>query len=148
MSVDVILTSAGSADIVAVGGLDVLSPSEGPPGPPGPPASQDIGWGPLTGAFAAGEALNTPPLPHAATYGAIYAHTDSGVAATQTLTIEQRRAGAVIASVTLALNPGDHDVAQAISSLTAIAADVMTLVMPSPADSQLTDLTISLGSNP
>lgn len=116
-------------------------------GPRGAAAGQDVGWS-LSFAIGAGEVANLPPLPHAATYTSLYAHSDSGFAASQTLTIRQKRAGAVITTATLAVGPGANDWSATIAALEGEVADVFALVLPSPADIQCTDLSVSLGSTP
>ena len=120
-----------------------------PSGPRGQAAGQDIGWV-VSGALGAGEVLNFPPLPHAATFTTIYAHSTSGVAAPQTVTINQLRAGSIIASAAIGLTTGHTDWSTAIagSGLAFAVADVAQLVLPSPADSQMNDLSVSLGSTP
>lgn len=118
-----------------------------PSGPRGLAAAQDFGWV-LSGVLGGGEMLNSPPFPHAATIVAIYAHSDSGFAAPQTLTVHQKRAGSVIATATLAVGPGATDWAATITALNFGVADIAQLVLPSSADAQCTDLSISLGSTP
>jgi hypothetical protein len=120
-----------------------------PSGPRGLAAGQDVGWT-LSIGLGAGEKINSPPLPHAATFVEVYAHSDSGFQVAQTLSIHQIRAGSVIASTTLGVGSGTHDWTSAISApgLVCAAGDVFQLVLPNPADGQCTDLSVSLGSTP
>lgn len=131
--------------------VTVVLSLEGPAGPAGAagaPGAQDIGWT-VTGTFAAGETLNFGPLQHAAAYAMIMVHSDSGVAAPQMLTVNQVRLGGLIATATIALTTGAHDWEAAIVAPFAVTPrDIVQLVMPSPADSQLVDLSLSLGSTP
>ena len=159
MSVDILLIGdgvsvvsdfAGAVEVVSVAGLDIVSPPEGPQGPIGVAAGQDIAFGPLTGAFAAAELINAPRLAHAATFTNLYAQTDSGVAAAKTLTVYQKRAGSVVGTASITLTPGGHEFFQSIggAGLAFAAGDWPCLVMPNPADAQLVDLTLTLGSTP
>lgn len=134
---DTILRSTGRATLL-----------RGGRGPRGQAAGQDVGWV-FNSALGPGEVSNFPPLPHAATFAAIYAHSDSGFAGTKILTIQQVRAGTVIASATLSVGAAATDWQGAISPPLAFAvADVPRLVLPNPADGQCVDLSVSLGSTP
>lgn len=118
-------------------------------GPRGVPAGQDVGWI-LSGGFNPGEMLNSPPLARATIFSMIYAHTDSGVFSPQTLTIHQRRAGTTIATTTIGLSPGLNDFQASIggSGLSCSPGDYFQLVMPNPIDTDLIDITLTLGSTP
>lgn len=116
-------------------------------GPRGQAAGQDVGWM-VSVALGAGEVLNGPPLPHVQTWVSIYAHSDSGFAAGQVLTLRLKRANVVVATASLAVGPGAHDWETAITPINTAVADVPCLVLPNPADSQCTDLSVSLGSAP
>ncbi len=148
--VNVVTDPTGGVSVAALSGIDVISPDEGPQGPAGADAGQDTGFGPLTGGFAAAEIINAPRLAHPATITTLYAQTDSGVAANQTLTVYQKRLGAIVGTATIMLSPGGHEFSQAIggAGLAFEVGDWPCLVMPSPADTQLVDLTLSLGSTP
>lgn len=132
---------------VQVGAITAWRVLRAASGPRGLAAAQDIGWT-LSLALGPGEVLNSPPLPHPATYVMIYAHSDSGFAGARTLTVRQKRAGTTIASATLAVGSGAKDWSVAIAALAGAAGDVFALVLPSPADGQCTDLSVSLGSTP
>lgn len=133
---DRIIRSSGRAKLI-----------RGGRGPQGPAASQDIGWL-VKGSLGAGEVLNLPPLPHAATFAVLYAHSDSGFSGPQTLTVEQVRAGSVIDTATLPVGAAATDWQTTISAMAFAAADVPRLILPNPQDSQCTDLSVSLGSTP
>ena len=132
-----------------VGGVAGYAIVRVPSGPQGIPAAQDLGWGPLSGGFfTAGETIDCAPLARSATFATALVHTRSGVASNQTITINQLRAGTVIATQTFVLHPADRDVTVTLSggALAGLQGDVFQLVMPTPADTQLIDLSVTLRS--
>ena len=142
--VDVVTDPTGAVSVVALSGVDVVSPDEGPQGPAGADGAQDIGFGPLTAPFAAGEIIDTPPLARAASYAVARFYSRTGVAADQTIAILTN--GVEVASIVVA--PASLPTKQTfdIGPLTFAAGDVVSLRTPNPADGQLADFTLSLGS--
>ena len=118
-----------------------------PSGPRGQPAGQDIGWM-ASNSLQAGEVLTSAPLGHPATYVEIYAHSESGFQSNQTLTVNQKRAGAIVATASLSVGPGANDWSTAITALVGLVGDVFQLVLPNPADGQCSDISGTLGSTP
>lgn len=108
---------------------------------------QPLGWGPLTGGFNNGEALNLPPLQNAATYTVIRAHSDSGVQSLQVLVFNLIRSGVTMFSAQLALTPGAHDWSITVPPIYALPGDVPQLLIPNPVDTTLQDLGASWGSS-
>lgn len=119
-------------------------------GPRGQPAGQDIQFAPLTGGFAPGEIIKGGRVAHATNCVVIYVETSSGVEQAQTITIQQARAGSVIGSANFTLNPGDSEIEAVIPDpgLAFAIGDQPRIAMPDPADPQLTDLTVTIGSIP
>jgi hypothetical protein len=127
---------------VQVGAARQYQVLRSPGGPRGLPAAQDIGWGPLTGGFGAGEIIDGPPLAHAATYVTARLRTRTGVSAPQVIRLLIND----VQVATVALSPGCRQITAAIGPVTGAPGDAPSLAMPDPADPQLDDLTITLGS--
>lgn len=137
-----------SSALYQIGAASQVQVLRAPGGPRGLPASQDVGWA-VSSNLRAGETLTLPPLPHPAVFAVLYAHSDSGVAAAQSVLVQQKRSNAVVATASLALGVGANDWSAALAApLTCLVGDVLQLVLPTPADLQLSDLAVSLGSEP
>lgn len=121
-------------------------------GPRGQAAGQDGYWT-LTTGLGDDEHIPAGPIEHPATYSKIKAASYSGFASPRTITVRQERFSGptpvLIASATLNVGPGSGVWTAAIGSpLVILENDMLRLVLPSPADSQATDLSVSLGSTP
>lgn len=143
---DITVIGSSSSNIAEVVSGPELTVESGMEGPPGANAAQDIQWAPLASPFSSGEKLNSGPLQRPSFYATFKVHSDSGVTGPETLTLNQIRANAVIATATISLTAGQHDWAGAISpAMNADAADVIQLVLPAPTTSA-SDLSASIGS--
>ena len=121
----------------------ILRSPSGPIGPEGLAAAQDLGWS-IANGLGAGEVVDAPMLERAATYAKVKVFSRTGVAVTQTIAILLNGVQAAVVTITPDTLPTKQ--VFAIGPVAASENDVLSLRLPNPADTQLRDFTLSLGS--